>query len=107
MIDRGVLEKAPGASLRRGGDFADIYVERKNADNLRLEDGKIESFSSGNDIGVGLRVISGSSTYFVHADGLSPDAILAAADELASAVQAQNNKLEPAPVYALKRITSG
>lgn len=106
MIDRGVLEKALGASLRLGGDFADIYVERKNADNLRLEDSKIESFSSGNDIGVGLRVISGSSTYFVHTDGLSPDAILTAADELASAVQAQNGKQEPAAVYALKQITS-
>lgn len=106
MIDREVLEKALRASLRHGGDFADIYVERKTADNLRLEDNKIESFSSGNDIGVGLRVISGASTYFVHSDGLSPDAVLAAADELAAAVRAQKGKQNPATVYALNQVFS-
>lgn len=88
MIDRDVLDRACELALKRGGDFADIFVERKTTDNLKLEDGKIESFTTGFDAGAGLRVIRGASTFYVYTDILSPESILESAEALAEAVSA-------------------
>jgi TldD protein len=90
MIDRDVLDRALKIALKRGGDFADIFVERKSTDNLKLEDGKLESFTAGYDAGAGLRVITGASTYFVYTDILTPSSVLEAAAALAEAVGAQS-----------------
>lgn len=89
MIERGALEEALKEALKFGGDFAEVFVERKAADNLRLEDRKIESFTSGTDRGTGLRIVSGASTYFLHTDTIDPKAVVSAAKELAEAVKAQ------------------
>jgi TldD protein len=89
MIDREVLDRALKVSLRRGGEFADIFVERKSTDNLKLEDAKLESFTAGYDAGAGLRVIKKASTYFVYTDVLTPASILEAAEALAEAVGAR------------------
>src|SRR5450759_5130988 len=106
MIDRGVLAEALSTALRYGGDFAEIFIERKTTDNLRLEDRKIESFTSGIDRGAGLRVISGAATYFIHTDILKPAAVLAAAAELAAAVKAQRGVGNPPALTHLKRAKS-
>lgn len=105
MIDRAVLEEALHGSLRHGGEFADIFVERKSTDSLKLEDGKLESFTTGYDAGAGLRVILGSSTYFVYTDILSPESILAAATDLALAVKARQTSGKPASVAKLRAST--
>jgi TldD protein len=104
MVDRGVLEEALSAALAHGGDFAEVFVERKAADNLRLEDRKVESFTSGTDQGVGLRVISGASTYFIHADTLDPAAVIAAARELAEAIKAQRGSNSAPPLIRLSPV---
>jgi TldD protein len=100
MIDRDVLDRACVLALKRGGDFADIFVERKTTDNLKLEDGKIESFTTGYDAGAGLRVIRGASTFYVYTDILSPDSILESAEALAEAVSARG---DDNPVRAIEQ----
>lgn len=107
MIDRDVLDRALAAALKRGGEFADIFVERKSTDNLKLEDGKIESFTAGYDAGAGLRVISGASTYFVYTDVLTPASILEAAAALAEAVGARAGGESRDIIIPLNKLGSG
>ncbi len=104
MVDQGVLEEVLGVALASGGDFAEVFLERKVTDNLRLEDHKLESFTSGSDRGAGLRVISGAATYFIHTDILEPAALLAAAKDLATAVKAQRGAGHPPSLMRLKLV---
>ncbi len=106
MIDREVIDRALADALKRGGDFADIFVERKSTDNLKLEDGKIETFTAGHDAGAGLRVISGASTYYVYTDILTPASVLEAAAALAEAVGAPSGAEPQNVVIPLSGLSS-
>ena len=103
MLDRDALEAALKTALVSGGDFAEVFVERKNTDNLKLEDGKIESFTTGIDAGAGLRVILGEATYFTHTDIPSADSVIAAAKELADAVRARQGATAKADLHSLRK----
>jgi TldD protein len=75
-------------ALRRGGDFADLYVERRSSFSLALDDRRLERAQSGEEIGASLRVVHGDSTYFAHVDGVAEPDLERLADEVSAAVRA-------------------
>ena len=77
-LGQEVLRRA----LRRGGDWADLYVEDRRSLSLRLEDGKIEDAVSGADRGGSVRVLRGLSTAFGYADAVDELALESLAEEL-------------------------
>ena len=57
MLDKSLVEKILNEALSTGGDFAEIFVEKKkNSSSLYMIDGKIESALSGKDFGIGIRI---------------------------------------------------
>lgn len=82
-------------TLRRGGDFAEIFAEDRSSLSLRLEDGKVEEVSSGVDLGASIRVVKGATTSFGYADSLDEVALLALADRLSSSLSGA--MVAPAP----------
>jgi TldD protein len=84
MIGKDVLAEALRLALKKGGDFADIFIERRSADSVKIENGLVEAFVSGVDQGAGLRIIRGEETYFVHCDSIDPAELFKAADAVAS-----------------------
>ncbi len=82
MIDGDLLRKAIAAALKQGGDYADIFVERRRSFSVQLEDGRVEKLLEGTDAGVGVRVIFQGKTAFGYTNEFSPGAVL----ELASLV---------------------
>ena len=80
MLDRDVYEKVLSRALRRGGDYADIFCERRRACAFRLQDGKIHEGSSALTRGVGIRVVVGESAGYAYSEDLSLDALLGAAE---------------------------
>lgn len=88
LLDSGVLERVLAGSLRRGGDFAEVFVEDRSATGISFDDRKVEEVSSGHDRGAGIRVVSGETTGFAHTSDLSERGLLAAA-EAAGAVARQ------------------
>lgn len=85
MIEQTVLESVLGASLRTGGDFAEVFAEDSRNASARLDDGVVEELGSSRDRGAGVRVVHGATTGFAHTTDLSESGLLAAA-EAASAV---------------------
>jgi TldD protein len=85
IVDSPTLERALSAALRRGGDFAEVFVEDRVASGISLDDKKVEELSSGHDRGAGIRVVIGDTTGFAHTADLSEPGLVAAA-EAASAV---------------------
>jgi len=85
LVEPDVLERVLGSALRRGGDFAEVFVEDRSVTGITLDDRKVEELSSGHDRGAGIRVVVGETTGFAHTADLS-EAGLTAAAEAASAV---------------------
>ena len=59
MLDRELVEEVLHAARRRGGSFAELFVEEKTSTSIRLDDGKVEELTTGLDRGAGVRVVHG------------------------------------------------
>jgi TldD protein len=87
VLDPSVLQRALGAALRTGGDFAEVFVEDKRTSSARLDDRKVEELTSGRDRGAGIRVVVGDTTGFAHTSDLSEEGLSRAADAAAAAAR--------------------
>ncbi|HET8714314.1 MAG TPA: dephospho-CoA kinase [Holophagaceae bacterium] len=85
--------------LSKGGDYAEAFVERRRANALGMDAGRMEDLLASETLGVGLRVMEGETTRF--ADLISPslDELLEAARTLAAPGQGA-----PAMVPALQAL---
>ncbi len=80
MLDEALLSRLVGRALRHGGEFADVFCERRKTLSYRLQDGRIHDASYGVIIGVGIRAVAGESAGYACSDDLSEEALTAAAD---------------------------
>jgi len=87
VIDTDVIERTLAAALRRGGEFAEVFVEDRRSTGAVLDDGRIEDLSSGRDRGAGIRVVVGGTTGFAHTADLSEAGLRAAADAASAAAR--------------------
>jgi TldD protein len=99
LIAPDLIEKVLAASLRKGGDFAEVFAEDRNATGAVLDDGRIEELSSARDRGAGIRVVIGDTTGFAHTADLSERGLLQAA-EAASAVARGKDATTVVPLVA-------
>jgi len=88
MVDQAELSRIISRALRHGGDFADVFCERRTSQSLRLQEGQVHEASCGVVLGVGIRVLAGESAGYAYSDDLSSEALLQAAD--AAALIARN-----------------
>ncbi len=79
MLDRETLERLLGTALARGGDYADVFCERRVALSFRLQGGVIHEGGLVVTQGVGIRTIAGESAGYGYSDDLSATALARAA----------------------------
>ena len=58
-------------ALTEGADFAEIFLERKESTAIQYEGQRVEKINTGLDQGIGIRVICGESTSYVHSNDIS------------------------------------
>ena len=95
LLSDAELSRVIARALRHGGEFADVFCERRWSQSLRLQDGRIHEASCGVVLGVGIRVISGESAGYAYSDDLRLDALLQAA-ETASLIARNGTNAVPA-----------
>ena len=100
MLDRELVEEVLRAARRRGGSFAELFVEEKTSTSIRLDDGKVEELTTGLDRGAGVRVCMGTSYGYAYSNRLDRDALLAAAEAASAALR----EGEPGGVVDLRAI---
>ena len=98
LLDPTVAERVVARALANGGEFAEVFAERRSGFTLAIEESRVESVQSGAEEGAGVRVLSGGTTYFAHVDGLDPTDLERAANEAAAALHA--DRAEPRPLHA-------
>jgi TldD protein len=89
LLDPGVAQRIVARALRRGGDFADLFVEHRDSFSLSLDDRRVERAQTGSEAGAAVRVVAGDATYFGHVDGLAEPDLERLADAVASAVRGE------------------
>ena len=94
MLEPELLRKIIKRVLRRGGDYADVFVEWKKPSYIHLEDDRIEKCVSGIEQGVGIRLIFGGKTAYAFSNELSEASLMEVADGLSRAVKGGEGGLE-------------
>ncbi|MEE8410121.1 MAG: metallopeptidase TldD-related protein [Myxococcota bacterium] len=79
LVPLPLIEQLLGLALERGGDFAEVYVERGRGNSVSLEEHKIRTVSHAISLGVGIRVIAGTEVGYAYSDDLEPVALKEAA----------------------------
>ncbi len=87
MLDRELVDEVLRAARRRGGSFAEVFVEEKTSTSIRLDDGKVEELATGLDRGAGVRVCLGTSYGYAYSNRLDRGALLAAAEAASAALR--------------------
>ena len=82
-------------ALRKGGDFAELFVEDRRSLSLRLEDRKVEDVVSGVDRGSSVRVVTGASTRFGYVDAVDELSLQSLAGRLSSGPDAHPGQMVP------------
>lgn len=87
MLGPELLRKTLQAVLRKGGQYADIYVEEKKVSNIWCEDNRLEKIHTGREAGAGIRVIKDGRTAYVYTNDLSENGLLQAAQTASEAIK--------------------
>jgi TldD protein len=98
LLEAEVAQRVLSRALANGGEFAEVFAERRSGLSLGIDEQRIERVQSGGEEGAGVRVVSGGTTYFAHVDGLAPDDLERAAGEAAAALR--DTAAEPRPLQA-------
>ena len=72
-------------TLRKGGEFADIYLEATSPLSILCEDSRIEKVLAGNEQGAGIRLLSGQRSAYAYTNELTTASLLDLADAVSDA----------------------
>jgi len=86
-MDEGQARRVLETLLSRGGDFGEIYLQSNRYTRITLDDGRLEEILSGEDAGVGLRLVAGERTFFYSGNDLAPPVLEREAARLALALE--------------------
>ena len=80
MLDDGLVGQVLDVAMRRGGQFAELFVEDARSTSAVLDDGRVEDLVTGRDRGAGVRVVVGETTGFAHTADLTEAGLARAAE---------------------------
>lgn len=87
MIDEADVRAVLDAALATGGDWAELYAERRDSTGISIEDRRVEELTSGRDVGAGVRVVHGAQAAYAYTNVLTRSSLLDAARAAAAALQ--------------------
>ena len=80
LLELGLVSRLIGRALAHGGDFAEVYVQRRKAAGFSLDDGSLREAHASTDFGVGVRVVKGMAVTYAWSDDTSEKALLDCAE---------------------------
>ncbi len=87
MLDRNLVMDVLDAVLHEGGDFAEIFVERKKSTSIAMTNGKVEEATSKLEFGVGIRGFREDEQIYASTNDVSRDALISLARDVGKALK--------------------
>lgn len=94
MIAKNMLEEVLAKALSFGGDFAEIFIEDKVTNSIRMVDDKIDDAVSGRDHGAGIRIMKGFRSVYAYTNDTSITALIDTAYKAACALKDDKQNLD-------------
>jgi TldD protein len=82
-IDEAMAQSLLDAALSRGGEYAELYFEHKDAGSIQFEQQAVKSANRSISQGLGVRVLLGESVGYAYTEDLSREAMTRAAETAA------------------------
>ncbi|MDA3864277.1 MAG: TldD/PmbA family protein [Deltaproteobacteria bacterium] len=95
-ISTAIATKLMAAALSTGGDYCDLYFQRKKSMWLSLEDNSVNKAYTNIDMGVGIRVLKGMQTGYAFSESFDEKSLLSAAKIAASVANSTPGKIPQA-----------
>lgn len=89
LLDKNLAGDILDEALSTGGDFAEVFVEKTQGEDIFLSERQVKKISSGMHYGVGIRVFLGTFQTYAHTNILTRDNLLAAARNAARGIKGQ------------------
>jgi len=92
MLNRVVVEDILLAAMATGGDFAEVFVEDRFNNSIRMVKSEIERANSGRDYGIGIRIFDNTNVIYAYTNDDSRDNLIKVASEAAQALQGETEQ---------------
>ena len=79
MLKQNVAQAVIAEALKTGGDFAEIFLEDRQNNNISMLSGKVQSVNSRRLHGAGVRVFNGFQGVYVYTNDTSLEGLLSCA----------------------------
>ncbi len=95
MLKKKELLSILDCSLQTGADFAELFFEKKETNYIKYEDNRVESISTNNIKGVGIRIIKDEEEVYGYTNILKIDSILELNNKLADRFKGKKKVIIP------------
>ncbi len=89
MISKSIALEVLNAALSTGGDYAELYLEQADGENIVLENGKVESCGTSEIYGCGIRILQKTNQVYGYTSDLSKKSLVKLASTLASSFKGE------------------
>lgn len=86
-MEQREIKEILDTAMSKGGQFAEVYLEKKESTGISCEASKIEKVNTGIEVGIGIRVISGDNTAYVYTNDLRLENVCRIAEVAATAAK--------------------
>ena len=87
MISKELCSKIINVALESGADFAEVFVEKRNSSSMHIAENLIESSSSSESIGVGIRIFNKDFQTYGYTNIIDENNLIKTAKNVAQALQ--------------------
>lgn len=94
MLSKETCQTVLEAMLSTGGDFAEIYEQKKDVCNYKIINGVVEEANSGTQYGIGLRIYHNFSSVYAYTNLNSEEELVSCATQLAQSISGET-KIHP------------
>lgn len=86
VLSKELVHEIIATVLKYGGDFAEVFVEKRYTNTFEMKNGDLENASSGNSFGVGIRGFLNTQAVYAYTNDLSRESLLNVAKRVGEAL---------------------
>lgn len=102
-VDPNDVAAALSVALKHGGEWAEVYAERRTTATIRLTGGAVADLRTDLDLGAGVRVVSGGRSGYAYTNILTRRCLIDAGEAAAIASGARPPSVQPTSVDLQQR----
>ena len=92
IVKKSMIENILYSSLTTGGDFSEVFIEKKKSNALSSSGGKIEDILSGEEFGIGIRIFKNTKSVYVYTNDFNIDNLYNITKEAANILSQSKTK---------------